>query len=309
MSICVSMVYLLTAIPAMTGSESAIALSTTAKAKLNEVLEVVLPNRNADVSMVELREYASGILGVRGQGWSAVLDNQSGELLDFSFHGVGRMELDATKELTHAAAIQVDQVFEIITPIVRFLSLDVEPTEFSVELVDMGEAGVMDESQKDLYLCEWWATYSYSLNEVPCRDVGGDRGVLICLSAFSGHISGIKNRPIMQPIDEAARVAETDALQLAEQWLATSEYFSGARKARVSVTDHEVVKLVVALPNTFPRIVATNAMIFAETQSYYCWEVPFEFEESGRRYHGAVWVRAHNGDIIGGQLRARENAD
>lgn len=191
---------------------------------------------------------------------------------------------------TVADAISEETAFSAIIPVLSYIGLSINKSDYQMLFSDMGSK---DGDEDDLWGCVWRIYKEMKIDGKVCR-FRGFNGVI---AASSETIYTFRYRPVIYPENTLNDVITyIAARQSAASWLTTQPYFESAVPI-LSGDENAGIQVIAPEHNMFDNNIpeATDSV-----KTFYCWEVPFTWTESEtEQFEGVVWVNVETGDVIG----------
>jgi hypothetical protein len=291
-------------------------LSETAKVQVGRIMQALAEARadgeppvqdNLDVYSVSLQETVKGrpVLDLQAEYWSVDAAGDTGEVYCYSRNEMFNEEKDRAGVLTQSNALTEDAALKIFLPLAARLGHSLRREDCDIRFADYQshEKETLPELERNLEGCVWEIRCNFTYKGIPCPE----RQLVVVISATSGRVNLIVNKPVVLPATEGENVTKEQAVQISAFRFANQPYFTHARgrNARIREGASEKARWVIACPNTFLDGKQSSAERYVGPVAYYCWEVPFDYEVIGEEqpelFNAVVWVDADGGKVIGGR--------
>jgi hypothetical protein len=217
------------------------------------------------------------------------VDMQTGRVVDYMWP----WPEPESKTVPISQAIPMNSAFEAATPVLEYYGLSEDIADYTVAAPDA------DDPDRGLLLAEWAFSCAFEYEGLPCRHTG----IWIDVSAFSGRVRSVKYLPVVEPKPLTNKISKEAAVEIARQYLPQCGHLN-SENIWVSEAAENEVSEVIAFPNgNFDEIRESDDI--QPWNSYYCWEVPFEWEPQcelleGDRRQAVLWITMDSGKPIGG---------
>jgi hypothetical protein len=219
-----------------------------------------------------------------------LLDVETGSVVGYSVVDGSYMNEPNVHGHSHKDGLSKETAWKLVIPILQYYGLPTSPEKDALVMVDR----YSPENPDDLYGAMWTLHKEFSYQGIECPD----KGIWVELSAFSGHIWQVIYHPIVRPEGQPSEsLSKLKAISVAQDWLSARPYFSG-KKANVNAAGEGSVTLAVMQPND--RFLESDKRNSKEdyVKAFWCWKVPFAFEEHGHHFSANAFVRLDNGAVI-----------
>lgn len=291
-------------------------LSETAKVRVGRIMQALAEARadgeplvqdNLDIYSVSLQETVKGrpVLDLQAEYWSVDAAGDTGEVYCYSRNEMFNEEKDRAGVLTQSNALSEDAALKIFLPLAAQLGHSLKREDCDIRFADYQshEKETLPELERNLEGCVWEIRCNFTYEGISCPE----RQLVVVISATSGRVNLIVNKPVVVPATESRNLTREQAVEIAISWFAHQPYFTNSRGRNASIRDGAVEKTqwAIACPNSFLNGRQSSAERFVGPVSYYCWEVPFEYEvpSEGEPHSvkAVIWVDADGGEVIGGK--------
>lgn len=291
-------------------------VSDVARIRVNDFLQILAEARadgeplaqdNLDSYTASLSELVKKrpVVHLRAENWSVDAVGDTGEVYCYSRKAMFYEEKDRAETLTRAESLSLEAAFKIFLPLAACFDQPLTKEDYDVRFVDYQahEKETLPEHERNLAGCVWEIRRNFTFKGVPCPD----RQLAVMISATSGRVSLVVNKPVVVPEGEGKNVTREQALEIASSWFARQPNVTNARgrNARIREGTLKKTQWVIACPNPFLGGTQSSAERYVGPVAYYCWEVPFEYEVIGDQQpeliNAVVWVDADGGAVIGGK--------
>lgn len=284
-------------------------LSDTTRSRISEFLNITLEESasTADslsnpkvVYEVSVDEIVNDIplATLKAARWHAKVNGNSGDIYSYGRYQVFEDEKEVALTLGLLDALPRDAVVQTYMKLAEFYSVSVSPEDFRVRLVDPQARSepTIPMEKRNLYLCYWDVRMDLNYKGYPCRG----RYLNAAISPISGRIGLVGYRPVVIPEPEEWTLTSSEVLDAVRTWLSRNPYFSEkVRPVRITGLASNVIEKVIACSRRYPEERLSKGTELIGQEAYYCWEVPFEYRESGHWFSAVAWVRASDPEVIG----------
>lgn len=288
------------------------ALSPEARGRVQKFLEIVTLN-GEEAAADESIQYEATVMATVGgrpfvrlqnKDWSANVAGDTGEVYKFSRKALVLEEKGLSESLTRANGLSKEGAFKRFTRVAELCSQPLDLESYTIEFVDFKgeEKQEIPEAERNLDGCFWQIRRELSHKGIPCRK----RALNAVVSAASGRIGVVYYFPVVVPKAEDINVTPEQAIAHVSAWLSAQPHFgeSKGRYARQKEGEAGEPRLVRAYPNPFFDGSLSTAEESTIPETYYCWEVPFAYEEANHiephTFNAVAWVNTSDGSVIGG---------
>lgn len=297
-------------------SAAADVLSEAAKLRVDGFLHVLAASRadgepvvqdNLDPYIATLKETVAGhpVVDLQTEYWHMTVAGDAGEVYSYGRKIMSIEEKARADMLTRVNALTEEAAFKIFLPVAAHFGQPLTRADYDIRFVDyqVHEKESVPEKERSLDGCVWEIRRNFTYKGIPCRE----RQLAVMISAVTGRIGLIMNKPMVVPQTKSKNVTREQAAEIASSWFTHQPYFTNARgrNARIREGAAEKTQWAIACPNSFFNGTQSSAERFVGPVAYYCWEVPFEYEVPGERephlFNAVVWVDADGGEVIGGK--------
>lgn len=231
-----------------------------------------------------IRYLVNGLPSTAGHSWFAI-DLDSGRVCSFIRVGGRRSETEIACE----EYIDAEFAFRILIPVLEYYAQSSAIEDYAFGL----ENSSLDDPRRAYYCFEQEPVFG----DYPCRS----RGITVMISACSAQILGVSYRPPVIPAETEEIVSREEAVSIAREALERSRFFSHKRVWFAEDVTSQITKVI-----AMPRMMFDAEDIpegFERGRAYYCWEVPFLFQDlssEGGVHRECLWVTVDTGTYIGG---------
>ena len=291
------------------GTCSAAELSDAARGRVSEFLDIVLAEPQSlehasagpeSAYRHSVREVVGGtpVVRLRADSWHATANGNTGEIYSFGRNQAFEEEKEVALTLGLKDAVPREVIIDTYLKLCDFYGVPAPPDSYRVRLVDrqaLPEPAI-PKDERNLYLSYWDIRRELTYKGYPVRD----RHLNAAISPVSGRITLVSYLPVVVPDSDEWEETPSEAVDAVRSWLGAKPYFSEKlRPSRLMAPSSSILEKVIACPRQFPEERLSREERMIPPNAYYCWEVPFEYQESGHWFSAVAWVTAGDGEVIG----------